>query len=286
MRMLKRPMTLDLDSAKCSKKQRATSLLTSPDLNMLKLASPELERLIIAQHGMVTTTPAPNQCMYPKNTHDDQEQYARGFADALTEIPAVNNNNTTAMYPPHQQSMPNDMNQAIAVSSSNHSSCSVMAPSTSAASAMGPNFASYSATTTATGPTAVQAAPVTSAAMANCYASVTNGYYGMPAAVKEEPQTVPTCMGVTTPPLSPIDMEDQERIKLERKRLRNRIAASKCRRRKLERIARLEDKVALLKSENAELSNVVTTLREQVCQLKQQVMDHVRCGCEILINSY
>lgn len=32
--------------------------------------------------------------------------------------------------------------------------------------------------------------------------------------------------------LSPIDMENQERIKLERKRLRNRLAASKCRRKK------------------------------------------------------
>lgn len=81
--------------------------------------------------------------------------------------------------------------------------------------------------------------------------------------------------------MAPIDMADQERIKLERKRLRNRIAASKCRRRKLERISRLEEKVRQLKSENTDLGLVVNKLREQVCDLKQQVMDHHRAGCQM-----
>jgi len=100
--------------------------------------------------------------------------------------------------------------------------------------------------------------------------------------VKEEPQTVP--LG-PTPPLSPIDMESQEKYKLERKRERNRVAASKCRRRKLERIARLEDKVKLLKGENSELSTVVAKLKEQVCLLKEQVMEHVQSGCQIVLTS-
>ncbi|KAJ8872363.1 hypothetical protein PR048_025967 [Dryococelus australis] len=97
--------------------------------------------------------------------------------------------------------------------------------------------------------------------------------------VKDEPQTVPS-LG-STPPLSPINMECQEKIKLERKRQRNRIAASKCRRRKLERISRLEDKVKLLKGENSELGTVVHKLKDQVCQLKEQVMEHIQNGCEI-----
>uniref|UniRef100_A0A8C8A482 Transcription factor JunB n=1 Tax=Otus sunia TaxID=257818 RepID=A0A8C8A482_9STRI len=45
-----------------------------------------------------------------------------------------------------------------------------------------------------------------------------------------------------------------------RKRLRNRIAASKCRRRKLERIARLEEKVKALKGQNAELAATANLL--------------------------
>lgn len=60
----------------------------------------------------------------------------------------------------------------------------------------------------------------------------------------------------------------QEKIKLERKRQRNRLAASKCRRKKLERIAKLEDKVKQLKNENNELGNVLVKLRESVQVLK------------------
>uniref|UniRef100_A0A3Q3IXN1 Transcription factor Jun n=1 Tax=Monopterus albus TaxID=43700 RepID=A0A3Q3IXN1_MONAL len=63
--------------------------------------------------------------------------------------------------------------------------------------------------------------------------------------------------------LSPIDMETQERIKAERKRLRNRVAASKCRKRKLERISRLEERVKNLKSQNTELVSSANVLRDE-----------------------
>uniref|UniRef100_T1GEA4 BZIP domain-containing protein n=1 Tax=Megaselia scalaris TaxID=36166 RepID=T1GEA4_MEGSC len=68
-----------------------------------------------------------------------------------------------------------------------------------------------------------------------------------PVVVKEEPSAN------STPPHSPIDMETQEKIKLERKRQRNRVAASKCRKRKLERISKLEERVKCLKGENPNL---------------------------------
>uniref|UniRef100_A0A8C4NHB0 Transcription factor JunB n=1 Tax=Eptatretus burgeri TaxID=7764 RepID=A0A8C4NHB0_EPTBU len=55
--------------------------------------------------------------------------------------------------------------------------------------------------------------------------------------------------------VGPIDLEEQELMKVERKRHRNRIAATRCRRRKLERIARLQDKVASLKAQNVTLEN-------------------------------
>merc|ERR1712172_128750 len=72
--------------------------------------------------------------------------------------------------------------------------------------------------------------------------------------------------------ITPINMESQEKIKLERKRLRNRLAASKCRKRKLERISQL--KVKDLKGENSELYNVVKKLKQSVANLKQEVIDH------------
>lgn len=121
----------------------------------------------------------------------------------------------------------------------------------------------------------------------------------------EEPQTVPEAAGVgvggpppppppppppalssgeSPPPpsaLSPLDPESQERLKAERKRLRNRIAASKCRRRKLERIARLEEKVKALKGQNAELAATASLLRAQVTQLQTRVRSHLSSGCHI-----
>lgn len=98
-----------------------------------------------------------------------------------------------------------------------------------------------------------------------------------PVAIKDEPQNPPA----SPPQLTPIDLENQEKIKLERKRQRNRVAASKCRKRKLERISKLEDKVKHLKGENAELSLVLKNLKEHVFQLKQQVIDHIQAGCNI-----
>ncbi|KAJ6657090.1 hypothetical protein lerEdw1_002835 [Lerista edwardsae] len=113
----------------------------------------------------------------------------------------------------------------------------------------------------------------------------------------EEPQTVPEAPVVIVPPpppalssgesppppssLSPLDPESQERLKAERKRLRNRIAASKCRRRKLERIARLEEKVKALKGQNAELAATASLLRAQVTQLQGRVRSHLSSGCHI-----
>merc|ERR1711976_500363 len=104
---------------------------------------------------------------------------------------------------------------------------------------------------------------------------------------QEEPQTVPclnNSMTSLSPPMSPIDMESQERIKLERKRERNRVAARKCRTRKLERISRLEDRVSDLKLQNTNLTQTASALREQVFKLKQQIMEHVNSGCQVMLS--
>lgn len=82
-------------------------------------------------------------------------------------------------------------------------------------------------------------------------------------------------------PTARIDMNDQEAAKLERKRLRNRIAASKCRKRKLEKIARLEDKVKRIKGENSDLSQAISRLKNHVMSLKEDLIDHVKHGCVI-----
>jgi len=87
------------------------------------------------------------------------------------------------------------------------------------------------------------------------------------------------------PHLAPINLEIQELIKRERKKLRNRVASSKCRKRKLEREGKLEDKVKDLKDKNIELNAIANALKQQICDLKQRVMDHVGEGCQIVIPS-
>ncbi|KAG8195759.1 hypothetical protein JTE90_010635 [Oedothorax gibbosus] len=284
MRGMKRPMTLDLDgaAAKGSKNPRVNNLLTSPDLNMLKLGSPELEKLIIAHNSgfpgdnWKTTNP----CMYPKN-----DEYTRDFNDALSSLQQVtSSSNNLNLYQPQQQQM--HQQQPDLQNLVNVSNCNGMMPQIPCSTTID-SYGGYHQQQPLSSINMNCNPMVSSSSMnnnTNCYDPNNGGYYEPVVNIKEEPQTVP-CMGLSPPPHSPIDMEDQERLKLERKRLRNRIAASKCRRRKLERIARLEDKVANLKSENSDLVNHVARLRDCICQLKQQVMDHVRSGCEILVSS-
>ncbi|XP_068145069.1 transcription factor Jra [Drosophila tropicalis] len=128
--------------------------------------------------------------------------------------------------------------------------------------------------------TGAAAASVTSTVLT---ASVNNGisggsftYEGGFPVIKDEPQNT-----AASPTVSPIDMETQEKIKLERKRQRNRVAASKCRKRKLERISKLEDRVKMLKGENTDLAGIVKNLKDHVAQLKKQVMEHMEAGCVV-----
>nr|BAD98541.1 c-jun [Crocodylus niloticus] len=279
---LKQSMTLNLaDPASALKphlRNKSTDLLTSPDVGLLKLASPELERLIIqSSNGLITTTPTPTQFLCPKNVTDEQEGFAEGFVRALAEL---HNQNTVPSVTSAAQPVGGGGGMAPVSSMAGNSGFSASLHSEPPVYANLSNF----------NPNALNSAPG--------YTPGSMGYPPPPPqhhmnpqmpvqhprlqALKEEPQTVPEMPG-ETPPLSPIDMESQERIKAERKRMRNRIAASKCRKRKLERIARLEEKVKTLKAQNSELASTANMLREQVAQLKQKVMNHVNSGCQLML---
>ncbi len=80
-------------------------------------------------------------------------------------------------------------------------------------------------------------------------------------------------------------MNSQERTKLHRKRERNRVAARRCRFRKLERIGQLEERVCELNTEKEELVCTARSLREEVARLKQQIMEHVNSGCKLMLNA-
>lgn len=242
----------------------AESILSSPDLGLLKLASPELERLIIQSNGMVTTTPTSAQFLFPKTVTDEQE-FAEGFVKALEDL--------------HKQ---NQLTGAEQTGSSLDLSANIAPVSVQPDPPVYTNLNSYGS-----GPLGTTVNYATDTVPFPPPPSLHFG--GTPPELsrvqpaKEEPQTVPDVQSFgDSPPLSPIDMESQERVKAERKRLRNRIAASKCRMRKLERISRLEDKVKTLKNQNTDLASTASLLREQVAQLKQKVLTHVSSGCQLL----
>ncbi|XP_074511720.1 junB proto-oncogene, AP-1 transcription factor subunit b [Sebastes fasciatus] len=269
------------------------------DVGSLKLASPELERLIIQNSNGVITTPTPGQYFYNRGITDEQEGFAEGFVKALDELHKMN-----------QMPPPNVSIGAGGVTTS----CSAAASSVFGAALQQPEPPIYT--------TLNAYCPNTSlSSSATSYPTATISYlppqhqhqhqqsapfhHALPGSalhlpqqqqqqqrlvalsLKEEPQTVPDLLSSDggSPPMSPINLENQERIKAERKRLRNRLAATKCRRRKLERIARLEDKVKGLKNDNVGLSNTASVLRDQVAQLKQKVLTHVSSGCQLMLTS-
>lgn len=251
----------------------------------LKLASPELERLIIQNSNGVITTPTPGQYFYNRGITDEQEGFAEGFVKALDELHKMNQ-----MAPPNVSLGAGGVTTcSAAVSSVFGTALQPEPPIYTTLNAYCPNTSLSSSASSYPTATISYLPPHQQHANTAAFQPALPGSTLHPQrllTLKEEPQTVPDLLSSDgSPPMSPIDLETQERIKAERKRLRNRLAATKCRRRKLERIARLEEKVKVLKSDNAGLSNTASVLRDQVAQLKQKVLTHVSSGCQLMLTS-
>uniref|UniRef100_A0A8D0L6A8 Transcription factor JunB n=1 Tax=Sphenodon punctatus TaxID=8508 RepID=A0A8D0L6A8_SPHPU len=229
------------------------------ELPLLKLPpAADLEQLLIqgnpslgpASPGPVAAAPPsapPGAFLYRQQVTQEQEGFADGFVKALADLHKQNQLLGAPLSPPPQPTGP---------------CCPARsgpppAPAGSDPPAVYTNLSSFNP----------------AGAL-----SPSGGPFTAPQTVPEVLQQPPT---PTPPSLSPLDAESQERLKAERKRLRNRIAASKCRRRKLERIARLEEKVKALKGQNAELASTASLLRAQVTQLQGRVRSHLSSGCHI-----
>merc|ERR1712062_968140 len=248
-------LTLDLNSAS-PKKNKVQNLLTSPDVQMLKLTSPELEKFLSQNPSLAT--PTPSGYVFPKSVTEEQMMYAKGFEEALEKIKYQEN------FGPNPDTV-TAANTLVTLSSGQagqqeHQSAlhlPLSLPNTSLSlTSLTPNNPLSRPNSGASG-------------------SYDSDTYQLPEGnikIKDEPEDgsldgdedeesllSPGASGV-----SPIDMETQEKIKLERKRLRNRQAAAKCRKRKLERISQLDDRVAQLKTENTDLAAVVKKMKSSV----------------------
>uniref|UniRef100_A0A8C8RQG5 Transcription factor JunB n=1 Tax=Pelusios castaneus TaxID=367368 RepID=A0A8C8RQG5_9SAUR len=236
---------------------------SSAELPLLKLPpAADLEQLLIQG----TAGPF----LYRHQVTQEQEGFADGFVKALADLHKQNQLLAAPLSPPGPRCPARPADDPPAVYT-NLSSFNPAGP-------LSPAGGSY--------PAAPPGLPFSPAPP-----GLGSGRLPAPGAARalEEPQTVPEVpppgeagsSAPTPPSLSPLDAESQERLKAERKRLRNRIAASKCRRRKLERIARLEEKVKALKGQNAELAATASLLRAQVSQLQGRVRSHLSSGCHI-----
>ncbi|XP_050090540.1 transcription factor Jra [Anopheles aquasalis] len=274
---LKRPATLELNpgagkARKTRYNQSVTipSVLPSPDMQLLKLVSPELDKIIT--HNAALPTPTPSTIIFPPSASAEQQQFAKGFEDALLSI---HKKDTSSKMGGTTSTSSNNNNNNSSVNSNNNTTQPTIIVSehqqplsTQSQPPLAPP------TTTSMGTTVITSSHNGMSGGEMTYTNLDN----YPGVVKEEPIAT-----ASSPPVSPIDMESQERIKLERKRLRNRVAASKCRRRKLERISKLEDKVKDLKTQNSELGSMVCNLKQHIFQLKQQVLEHHNSGCTITL---
>ncbi|KAM4809851.1 transcription factor JunD-like [Rhinophrynus dorsalis] len=281
------------------------STASTAALNLLKLSPPELEHLLIQAASPAlsssSSTPSPASSAPQPATQvppflyrnqpvitQEQEGFADGFVKALADLHKQNQLLGAPISP-----------SALAASSPTYPVARALHPAGEVP--VYTNLSSFNPTAAQLSPPVPQPPPPAPYTSSPSPGTVQLQFPGLGRlhtgrGPLDEPQTVPDVSqsgaapagggggdSGSTPSLSPIDLETQERIKAERKRLRNRIAASKCRKRKLERIARLEEKVKVLKSQNSDLASTASLLREQVSQLKQKVMSHVTSGCQIAV---
>lgn len=272
-------LTLDLNSAS-AKKNKVQNLLTSPDVQMLKLTSPELEKFLSSNPTLAT--PTPSGYIFPKSVTEEQIMYAKGFEEALEHLRSTDSTTGAS-------------NEATIAAASTLATLST-APHNPLLSIVNVGDQHNLPLSLPNTVPMVPSHNPNSRPTSGASGSYDSEHYQVPEGIKikDEPEDQSWSGGEsnygseshTSPPslttgLSPIDMDTQEKIKLERKRLRNRLAASKCRKRKLERISQLDERVAQLKTENADLAAVVKKMKSSVAVLKQEVIEHVNSGCEI-----
>lgn len=293
------------------------AILASPDLKLLKLGSPELEKLIINTGGFIPT-PTPSGFSASHATHtehgsDDQESFlARGFIEALERlqqqggnsanatttkqwtVPSVQVTNEsssitkpeTSRWQPQSNSVsvitPTNPNQPRLPEITASSTMNLPISTTGTVSTMGLTAIPRNTSSYVTRPTE----------LSNQSSTFSSGGLNLPSQVpsstlmdSNQIKSEDESLGQDDLDLdmNPIDLEMQEHIKHQRKKLRNRLAAQRCRRRKIEREDTLKVKVKELKAKNSELTTLASQLRMQVCDLKQKVMLHVNEGCQVFL---
>ena len=290
---------LDLaERQKAKLHQKLNLLLSTPDTRTFPLSTPEVATLLTTSDCTVTTTtPTPPRFLQPSApVTEEQEMYAQGFLDALDQLQCdvdpktVQNANTqlsSVIHHTHSHSTNNlttssqfDANPSLASAAPTYVTATTMDlipnishgttyPSVSVALQTGYNSSAYPVMNVYSSPHTVDASQY-GAFSVHAAAGGVHPFTSMNPDMLRELQSV-----------VPADMKTQEQLKVDRKKARNRIAASKCRVRRLQRESDLSTKVKLLREHNLNLNDEVNGLREQICDLKRALIQHMKTGCQI-----
>lgn len=269
-------MTLDLAGAS-SPRKCFYPVATSSHVDVgSKGASPDLEAFLLyasAGDGLdgpdnATSTSTPTQILFPKAVTAEQEAYARGFVDALEELHRRQGVPTAAGGAPLQS------DTAWAQSSS--SPCYWTA-SDNASHVQRTGSAVVGQSSSVSSPGSSVGVPSEVRVSASCEVDRRG------RAVDDGVQLVPR-LSCLTPPSSP-DVDAVELARIDRKRERNRLAAQKCRSRKLEQIVVLESRCGVLRAQNDALSLTAGQLADEVARLRQTLAEHSSSSQCVLSNS-
>ncbi len=307
---------LDLQQEKLKQLKPNYSLASSQSLN-LSLNTPDITTLlsdVAAQSSSITTqAPTPNS-FFRSQVTQEQEMYAQGFLQALDELHTTVSGPRDLVRAPTavtlpQQEMPRQPaagNHHKGISSApvvhHHLSsppiatCSnptleAVSPYVTATLDFIPNIPSSqpeatSAFMSRSGSTSLNYATNSYPHFSNLYpgSQAVDAYNGYNTAISSAAHIMPALPSSQIRDLQnvvPADMHTQEQMKEERKKARNRLAASKCRLRRLQRESELQGKVRVLKEHNQELNSEVTDLRDQITSLKRALIQHMKGGCHV-----
>lgn len=266
------------------------------------LSTPDLLTTISGAILTTTQSSSPTQFGVRDPVTAEQEMYAQGFIDELrglenVKAPAVSSMSLIGDAPRsvvHATTLPDVAMDTTAVYSNSHTLESVAqtyvtatrdyinlsAPHTEATSAFGASSSNNYVTNSYPSPATMFSGGMYAPSIDVYGGYVTNGQTAVPGGVMAggamPPQMVKELQRVV-----PADMKTQEQMKVERKKARNRIAASKCRLRRLQRESELQSKVKLLRDHNQELNNEVSELKEQINNLKRALVQHMQGGCHV-----
>ena len=305
-----KPNQLDYGPVKNSnQKHLFADRLTTPDIG---LSTPDVTTLLTGVESSLITSQAPTPNRYVRGgITTEQEMYARGFLEALDEL-NTGNRQPEALPPSDMKlvsSASSRMDAALSRSAVHHSSQELVSSShfisgpNPSLEAVAPTYvtapmdyipniappshseppARVYASTNSFAPNSYNTPPVVNHFTPIIDYNNLNGYTSQSSHSQSSGinGSLPTQMMKELQRVVPADIKTQEQMKVERKKARNRIAASKCRLRRLQRESDLQGKVRILKEHNQELNNEVTALKMQINNLKKALVHHMKGGCQV-----